>query len=178
MLSSKELYDRLMSTHTNPSTSEPAISADDTLQYVVVNENCLGIIREGWLDQVEVLAGSVIKRGPSPLNGPAPIGSLDHVRPATLADFEAFRVSPLGHLRNAPSPAHDATKEGRPNDVERRLSKLRDIAETPRAMDSAIDAMAKAEAANPDLIEEETARTDAHSDDQGPLTTRVRKLPG
>jgi hypothetical protein len=107
VLSSEELYDRLQRTHTNPHTSERAVSAHEDVRYVVANENALGIIRDGWPNQMEVLSGSVIKGGPNPLHGPVPIGPLDLVRPATLADFEAFRVSPLGHLRNAEDPQLD-----------------------------------------------------------------------
>jgi hypothetical protein len=64
--------------------------------YVVLNENTLGIILASRT--VEVLAGSVIKGGHNPLNGPVAFNpSIDRARLATAQDFETFRMSPKGH---------------------------------------------------------------------------------
>lgn len=78
----------------NPGAYDPVYG----VRYVVVNENTLGYIYDVQPDSLNVLAGSVIKGGRSPLNGPTFIGANDQVRPATLADFETFRVHPSGHL--------------------------------------------------------------------------------
>lgn len=67
--------------------------------YVVMNENALGLIRDDRPNWLEVLAGSVLKGGPNPMDGPKPIGGLDVVRPATQADFDAFRVCSKYHLK-------------------------------------------------------------------------------
>lgn len=70
----------------------------ENAKYFVLNENTLCYVIKGGYPFLGVLAGSVIKGGHSPLNGSICVGSLDKLRPATLADFEAFRVSPRGHL--------------------------------------------------------------------------------
>lgn len=77
--------------------------------YVVLNENALGYILPDRLGWVNVLAGSVLKGGPNPLDGPVPIlSSSDRIRPATVADFEVFRVDPTGHLpAGAPQEAEE-----------------------------------------------------------------------
>ena len=68
------------------------------LEYVVVNENTLGIIREGYPNTLEVLAGSVIRGGYNPMNGPIGITKNDNIRPATYEDFDTFRLCPKGHM--------------------------------------------------------------------------------
>ncbi|WP_018234321.1 hypothetical protein [Thioalkalivibrio thiocyanodenitrificans] len=69
------------------------------MQYVVMNENTLGIIRESSPQALEVLAGSVLKGGHDPKNGMVAVSMRPGaLRPATKADFEAFRVSAKGHL--------------------------------------------------------------------------------
>lgn len=118
-MTDKDWLDRLFDTHDNPSRSEPAISADDSLRYVVVNENVLGVIREGYPDWVEILVSSGLKGGPDWKYGIVHIGSLTQVRPATLADFEAFRLSPKGHLRNAPNLVEQDTAESRRPSIRR-----------------------------------------------------------
>lgn len=70
----------------------------NSLRYVVVDENILGIIRASHPYQVEVLVSSVIKGGPDPKNGPYPIKYDAVVRDATEEDFKAFRLSPRGYL--------------------------------------------------------------------------------
>lgn len=70
----------------------------NSLRYVVMNENALGIIRESHPEQLEVLASNIIKSGPDLKNGPYPIGASANVRDATEEDFKAFRLSPRGHL--------------------------------------------------------------------------------
>lgn len=86
--------------------------------YIVLNENALGYIlpdHPGW---VNVLAGSVLKGGPNPLDGPVPIvPSLDRIRPATIADFEAFRVDPTGHRpAGAPQEAEEVAVAAGPTE--------------------------------------------------------------
>lgn len=60
--------------------------------YVVKNEHTLGYIQEGS-KFMGVLHGSVLKGGHYWANGPVAfvVGDL---RPATLADFQEYRVSP------------------------------------------------------------------------------------
>ncbi len=65
-------------------------------KYIVVNENTLGYrISNG---EIGVLHGSVIRGGRNWMNGPFLLSPNDKVRPATLADFESYRVCPKGHL--------------------------------------------------------------------------------
>lgn len=61
-------------------------------RYVVHGENALGYVndRVPWL--MGVLAGCVWSGGPDPKNGP--IAITGPTRPATLSDFERFRVMP------------------------------------------------------------------------------------
>lgn len=64
--------------------------------YIVHNENALGYIepqRPGWFG---VLQGDIFRGGPDWKNGPTIITG--PTRPATLADFERFRVCPKGHI--------------------------------------------------------------------------------
>lgn len=66
-------------------------------KYIVKNENTLCYRQEGT-QFVGVLAGSVIRGGHNPLNGSIIIAPSDALRPATLEDFEFFRVCPKGHI--------------------------------------------------------------------------------
>ena len=71
---------------------------NETLAYVVMNENLLGYLYK--LNQyfyVGQLASSIIRGGPSYLDGPRPVSPLDQLRKATPADFEAYRVSSKGY---------------------------------------------------------------------------------
>lgn len=69
------------------------------MRYVVKNENTLGYLLATNPPMMGVLAGSVLKGGHNPLNGPVLADpASDNLRPATKADFEAFRVSAKGHL--------------------------------------------------------------------------------
>lgn len=60
-------------------------------RYIVINENTLAYTQEGSL-MVGVLAGSVLKGGANPLNGPIFISPSDKWRDATFEDFDTFRV--------------------------------------------------------------------------------------
>lgn len=62
------------------------------IRYVVHGENALGYIHERtpWL--MGVLAGCVWSGGPDPKNGPIAVSA--PTRPATMADFDRFRVIP------------------------------------------------------------------------------------
>lgn len=69
--------------------------------YVVVNENTLGYLAESGVDGYQtlgVLAGSVVRGGKNPLNGPAVVTPLDRVRLATKKDFADYRIDSTGHL--------------------------------------------------------------------------------
>ena len=70
-----------------------------TVQYYVLNENTLGYVNSAQPGWMGVLAGSVRNGGHSPLNGPVVIvPGADRLRPATHADFDAYRVSWRYHL--------------------------------------------------------------------------------
>ncbi|CDQ10684.1 hypothetical protein AFERRI_400465 [Acidithiobacillus ferrivorans] len=67
---------------------------------VVINENTLGYMTNrtrDWFSTAGVLAGNIFKGGADWKNGPISVLPTDQVRPATLKDFEAFRVSPRGY---------------------------------------------------------------------------------
>lgn len=66
------------------------------MQYVVKNENTLGYIINSLT--MGVLHGNVIDGGHDWKNGPVAISLTDRLRPATLADFEHFRVDATGHI--------------------------------------------------------------------------------
>lgn len=66
--------------------------------YFVLNGHTLGYTREdnpGWF---HILHGSVLKGGHDPKRGPTVLAPTDELKPATLEDFEEFRVSPKGHI--------------------------------------------------------------------------------
>lgn len=88
--------DALSSPASDPSAAGTASPLEpDT--YIVMNENTLGIVHTPT--SIGVLAGAVLKGGPNPMNGPVPFNpAIDRARPATLADFSEYRVSPRGHL--------------------------------------------------------------------------------
>lgn len=68
--------------------------------YLVINENTLGYRLSGDTN-VGVLAGNVWKGGHDPIDGVITLDAVDRVRRAGRADFQAFRVSPKGHLPEA-----------------------------------------------------------------------------
>lgn len=64
-----------------------------TVRYIVHDENALCYVDEARNDLLMgVLVGDVFKGGPDWKNGP--IAKTGSVRPATLEDFERFRVKP------------------------------------------------------------------------------------
>lgn len=63
-------------------------------KYVVKNENTLGILIPDW-PLMQVLAGNI--HGHNWKDGCCAYFDSE-LRPATLADFERFRVCPKGHL--------------------------------------------------------------------------------
>lgn len=66
-------------------------------KYVVCNENTL-CYRVDGSEMLGVLAGSIIKGGRSGAAAePFHPGSLDNLRPATLEDFDLFRVLATGY---------------------------------------------------------------------------------
>ena len=69
------------------------------IKFVVINDNIFGYVNPNQPNQAGVLASSII-RGASHtwMDGPYPLPvSGDNVRPATLADFDSFRVSTGGY---------------------------------------------------------------------------------
>jgi len=69
-----------------------------TSRCFVKDGHTLGVIRDERPDWFEPLAGSVLKGGHDWRNGPVPISPMDKIVPATLEDFDFFRVDPRGHL--------------------------------------------------------------------------------
>lgn len=67
--------------------------------YIVVNENTLAYADDSNSSLVGVLAGSVAKGGYNPKDGPISISRLDHVRLASVGDFNSYRVDARGHLK-------------------------------------------------------------------------------
>ena len=66
--------------------------------YVVLNEHTLGYLQPATPNLLGVLAGSVLRGGHNPLNGPVYFSERDRIRPATHDDFDAYRVCSRGHL--------------------------------------------------------------------------------
>lgn len=80
---------------TSPTLHRPHID------YFVKDGHTLGYIYKAQPNVFNVLAGSVLKGGYDPLCGFVHIFGPDRdngLRPATLEDFETFRVSPKGHI--------------------------------------------------------------------------------
>lgn len=68
-----------------------------TTQYLVWNENTLCYSEENST-MLGVLAGKAQTGGRDWINGPFIPAPTDSLRPATVKDFEYFRVHPGGHL--------------------------------------------------------------------------------
>jgi hypothetical protein len=90
------------------SQTSDAVNADRVTigtRYVVVDEHTLGYIQEGQTN-IGILAASILrgashtwKDGPLPMPIEAELAAgLVTIRPATLEDFNAFRVCPKGHI--------------------------------------------------------------------------------
>lgn len=78
--------------------ARPVTPTDANVAYRVWNENALVCLHpNGWCD---VLGASIIRGGPNWINGPFRPNPED-MRPATLADFDAYRVRPEGHVKEA-----------------------------------------------------------------------------
>lgn len=68
-------------------------------RYVVKDNHTLGIIYDRQPHLMSVMAGSVIRGGHDWKNGPVAVDpNIDNIRPATLSDFDFYRVCPKGHL--------------------------------------------------------------------------------
>ncbi|OSO51462.1 hypothetical protein BV363_03017 [Pseudomonas syringae pv. actinidiae] len=65
--------------------------------YHVLNENTLCYLQDG-AGLYGVLAGKPQHGGHDWINGPVVVSSLDKLRPATLEDFNFYRVCPAGHI--------------------------------------------------------------------------------
>ncbi len=67
------------------------------MRYCVLNDLTLGYVLPQLPGSFQVLASRI--GGHDPMNGSVAIGlPSERLRPATLADFASFRVSPVGHL--------------------------------------------------------------------------------
>jgi hypothetical protein len=69
-----------------------------TPTYFVKNGNTLGYIYAETPGSFEVLHGSVILGGDDWKNGSVALSPIDKLVPATLADFDKFRVCSKGHI--------------------------------------------------------------------------------
>ncbi len=65
--------------------------------YHVLNENTLCYLQDGS-SLYGVLAGKPQLGGHNWINGPVAVSNLDKLRPATLEDFDFYRVCPKGHI--------------------------------------------------------------------------------
>lgn len=66
-------------------------------QYFVKDGHTLGYVHESQPHMFGVLMGNPFKGGHNWLNGPVSICPSDKLVPATLHDFEVFRVDPKGY---------------------------------------------------------------------------------
>jgi hypothetical protein len=69
-----------------------------TARYFVKDGHTLGYVYDEAPGQFNVLHGSVLKGGHDWKNGPVAISPICKLEPATLADFEEYRVCPKGHI--------------------------------------------------------------------------------
>lgn len=77
----------------------PILSSLPKPSYFVLNGHTLGYVNiDRAPAQFNVLQGSVLLGGHDWKNGPVAITRRDVLVPATIADFERFRVSHKGHL--------------------------------------------------------------------------------
>ena len=67
------------------------------MKYYVLNDDTLGYIDPQSPTYFSVLHASIL-RGATRLTGPFMLSPLDTMRPASIADFEAYRVCHRGHL--------------------------------------------------------------------------------
>jgi hypothetical protein len=73
--------------------------------YFVKDNHTLGYVTAEQPHLFCILHGSVLLGGHSWLNGPVHIFEDSSLVPATLADFDRFRVHPGGHLSSEPATA-------------------------------------------------------------------------
>lgn len=66
--------------------------------HYVLNGHTLGYIYDEHPNTFGVLHGSVLLGGHDWRNGPVTITDTDQLVPATLEDFDKFRVCPKGHI--------------------------------------------------------------------------------
>lgn len=76
----------------------PPLKSAPVAKHFVLNEHTLGFVYDEQPHDFWIHAGKPQLGGHDWKNGSAPIGALDVLRPATLADFEFYRVSPKGHI--------------------------------------------------------------------------------
>lgn len=71
-------------------------TAKDSTSYFVLDDHTLGYVSDAAPTLFGVLAADI--HGHNPINGPIVLDGLHRLRPATKADFDAFRVDATGHL--------------------------------------------------------------------------------
>ncbi|EKP0311625.1 hypothetical protein ACTG16_22950 [Aeromonas sp. 23P] len=82
-----------------------------TARFYVLNENTL-CYQQCGSSMYGALASN--KHGRNPVNGPFFVGSQDALRPATVADFDTFRVSVKGYEQDLALQAQEiAQKQAR-----------------------------------------------------------------
>lgn len=80
----------------NPASSETVTV--DKAKYVVLDEHTLCYRLDSGPKTLGVLHGSVLRGGHDWKNGPVTFVHESQLRPATLEDFDFYRVSPTGHI--------------------------------------------------------------------------------
>jgi hypothetical protein len=71
-------------------------TAEHSTSYFVLDDHTLGYVSDAAPTLFGVLAADI--HGNNPINGPIVLDGLHRLRPATKADFDAFRVDATGHL--------------------------------------------------------------------------------
>lgn len=72
-------------------------------EYIVINENTLGYFQTPNCKQIGfygVLSQAILLGGKHWMDGPCFTSPLDTIRPATLQDFDTFRLNPPPQYRN------------------------------------------------------------------------------
>lgn len=80
------------------STAPASVQGDVQTKYVVLGEHTLCYRIPKTPSMLGVLAGSVIRGGHNPLNGPVSVLPSENLRPASVEDFDFFGVCHVGHL--------------------------------------------------------------------------------
>jgi hypothetical protein len=71
-------------------------TTNDSTSYFVLDDHTLGYVSDAAPTLFGVLAADI--HGHNPINGPIVLDGVHRLRPATKADFDAFRIDATGHL--------------------------------------------------------------------------------